>query len=216
MLGNRDLSPETSWGLTGDVTLRSSDRVRLRAGAFANWISDLIDIDDPELGDPDLVSAPRTFSSSGVSVYRYKNIAHARTAGGDVSIRAKVREWLSAECGYAYLWTRNDSSGEPLPGRPSHSLTIPGTAELPFGLQAYVRYKVVSSAHGYVNEQPVEGSFALLDARVALKLFPSLEAYIGGQNLGDARRDPQNANDLRPALGRTFYVGLRGDVPGAE
>jgi outer membrane receptor for ferrienterochelin and colicins len=216
ILGNPELEPETSWGVSGDATLRA-EPFRMRAGWYVNWVRDLIDIADPRLAGGDQVGggAPRP-ANADADVYRYRNIARARTAGADVSLRAELDDWLATETGYAYVWTRDDTAGQPLPNRPSHSLTIGADLELPFGLNSHVHYKVVSGAHGFIDDQPNEESFGLLDGRVGLWLFAGLEAYAGVLNLFDVKRDPENAADVRPALGRSLYIGLRGEAPGEE
>src|SRR4029079_16729440 len=71
VLGNVDLAPEKSWGVSGDVTFRPTSGVTLRAGVFANWIDQLIT----------LVLVPDS-TRAGVDDYRYENVGKARTFGG--------------------------------------------------------------------------------------------------------------------------------------
>lgn len=200
--GNSSLQPESSWGLTGDVTARSSN-FRLRLGAFGNQIRDLISID--------FAPVQRT---AGVIDYVYRNVEHARTAGGDLSARYKPLPAISLDAAYAYLWTRDDTTGEALPNRPAHTVTLAALWEHE-KLSASLRYRVVSSAfagniEGATRRSP---SFALLDARVAYQLWPALSVFVGALNLTDSRRRPLEVTDTRPALGRQFFVGLSGDAP---
>ncbi len=203
VLGNSELRPESSWGVTGDVTARSK-RWRLRAGGFANTIKDLISID--VLPQMQLL---------GVTDYVYKNVEYAHTAGGDVSARVKALDALSFDAAYAYLWTRDEGSHHALPNRPAHTVTLSSLFELE-RLNATLRCRIVSSAFaGEFNDGPrYSSSFGLLDARVAYALFPALNLFVGALNLTNARRHPLELTDTRPALGRQFYVGLSGDVPG--
>lgn len=196
--GNPDLRPEASWGATLDATQRWED-ARVRVGVFSNWIRELIAL-EPDFAD--------------VTIYRYYNISRARTAGGDVSIRARAGEHVAADAGYAYSWTRDESTGEPLPNRPTHTVTLGVQLELPAELHLAGRYRWTAGFHGFEDAPEPVSSFAVLDAQLAFRAWPSLEAYLGGQNLTDVHRDPDNPADLRPALGRTLYVGLRGHVPG--
>jgi outer membrane receptor for ferrienterochelin and colicins len=201
VLGNTELRPESSWGVTGDVTARSK-RWRLRAGGFANTIKDLISLDTLQ-----------TMQIAGVTDYAYKNVERALTAGGDVSVRVKPLDVLSFDAAYAYLWTQDQDAHTALPNRPPHTVTLAALFELQ-KLSATLRYRVVSSAFaGRFSDVPrYSPSFALLDARVAYALFPALNLFVGALNLTDARRHPLEITDTRPALGRQVYVGLSGDT----
>jgi outer membrane receptor for ferrienterochelin and colicins len=201
ILGNSALRPESSWGLTGDVTTRSA-RFRLRVGGFVNEVRDLISID--------FAAEQRT---AGVIDYVYRNVERAYTAGGDASLRFKAVAGLSFEAAYAYLWTRDDASGDELANRPAHTVTLAALAELG-KLSATLRYRIVSSAFaGRIDDVPRQSpGFGLLDARVAYQLWPALGVFVGALDLTDARRRPLDVTDTRPALGRQFYLGFSGDT----
>jgi outer membrane receptor for ferrienterochelin and colicins len=202
VLGNRDLSPESSWGLNGDVTWRSSS-FRSRVGAFHDRIENLIVTElAPDQPLP------------GVTDYVYRNVEQARTAGVDVSVRAQLAKPFSLETAYAYLWTRDLGSGEPLPNRPPHTATLAAYFELE-RLSANARYRFVSDAFAVrVAAQDVRSpSFGLLDARVAYQLLPALELSLGALNLTNVLRDPDEPTDTRPVIGRQFYLALRGELP---
>jgi outer membrane receptor for ferrienterochelin and colicins len=185
--------------VSGDATVRSSSLWRVRVGAFANWVENLISFEpSPVQMDPN------------VTDYQYVNIASARTFGGDVSLRVSPVEGVSATAAYAYLFTRDDTSGEPLPNRPPHTVTLSGTARLPASLEATVRFR-------YLAETVVSGDletpgYGLLDARLGYSPLPALQFYAGGLNLLDVERDPALLGDARPTLGATVYLGLRGDL----
>jgi outer membrane receptor for ferrienterochelin and colicins len=195
VLGNPDLVPETSWGATSDVTFRPSTRVRLRVGAFGNWVRNLIAF-EPALQqtDPD------------VTDYRYVNVARARTAGGDVTLRVVPVKQLSASAGYAYLVTRDDTTGEPLPNRPPHTLSLSVVGQLA-GLEASGRFRYVTATA--VDAAVKTPGYGLLDARIAYTPASPVEVYAGATNLLDVRRDPARVGDARPTLGMTLYLGAR-------
>lgn len=199
IVGNPALEPETSLGLNGDATLRVGPSLTLRAAGFSNWVRDLIEFElDP--------TQPRP----GVSRYRYVNVANARTAGGDFSVRVRPTEGLSASAGYAYLWSRDESTQTPLPHRPEHTLTLALGLELPFGVAANARYRQVSSA--FVAEGIESPGYGALDARVAYRPSRAVELYFGALNLLDAHREPDRGGDARPTLGRTLYLGVCGEL----
>jgi outer membrane receptor for ferrienterochelin and colicins len=203
--GNPNLDPETSWGATGDVSVRRPN-VRLRVGGFYNAVKNLIAADlQPEQPVP------------GVTAFTYRNVESARTAGGDVSVKAKLVDRLSLDAAYAYLWTRDLTSGEPLPARPAHTVTLAANAELQ-KLNATVRYRVVSDAFVLQADDGDQRSpaFGLLDARLAYRVFSTLEVYAGALNLLGVRRNPLDPTDDRPALGRQFYLGISGGLPAGD
>lgn len=199
VLGNPTLEPETSWGIDGDVTLRPSPRLRLRWGGFYNWIDHLIDFAvAPVQTDPAVID------------YVYVNIDRARTAGTDVSVRAEPVTGIVGTLAYAYLFTRDDESGGPLPSRPPHTLTASLGAKLPARLDALVRYRLTTET--FVTDTVNTPTYSLLDARLGYGVTRLVEVYVGGSNLLDARRDPHSPGDMRPTLGTTLYVGLRGTL----
>jgi outer membrane receptor for ferrienterochelin and colicins len=205
VIGNPNLEPETSWGLSGDLTARSSE-LRVRAGAFYNWIDDLIATAiAPEQPVP------------GVTDYTYSNVADARTAGVDAGVRATLHPSCSLEAGYAYLWTKDSTTSGPLPNRPPHTVTLGAHASLGV-FDATLRYRWVAAAYaGTVDQEELRSAaFGVLDARLSARMFDPLEAFVGVLNAADVARDPFEPGDTRPALGRQFYVGFRGSASADE
>ncbi|WP_437283018.1 TonB-dependent receptor [Sorangium sp. So ce375] len=201
--GNPELSPETSWGVNGDVTWIPREGLTVRAGAFANWVDDLIDVDP----------SPLETSAGGVDTYTYMNIAEARTAGLDLSATLQPAPWLRIEAGYAYLWTRDDTAdpGQPLSGKPPHTAQAALRADLPLELELVARLRTIGGA--FIEDDLRAPGFTTLDARLARPLWPSSQAYIGVRNLLGAQKDPDRRGDHRPLEGRTFYVGVRAELP---
>ncbi len=199
VLGNAGLVPETSWGATSDVTFRPSPRFRVRVGAFGNWVRNLIAFEPaPVQTDPN------------VTDYRYVNVDRARTAGADASVRFELADGLTAHAGYSYVFTRDDTTGEPLPNRPPHTVTLSALARLPAGFEATARFRLVTTT-AVTSEVDTPG-YGLLDARVGYSVLDSLQLYAGGANLLDVKRDPARVGDARPTLGAAVYVGARGEL----
>jgi outer membrane receptor for ferrienterochelin and colicins len=199
VLGNPALEPETSWGLNGDVTLRPSPELRLRVGAFGNWVRDLINFELAAVqNDPAVLD------------YRYVNVDRARTLGGDASLRVEPLPKLTGTLAYAYLYTRDDVIDRPLSNRPPHTVTASVSAELPYHANALVRFRYVDET--WVTDELDTPGHSLLDARLGYRASGNTEFYVGGVNLLDAKRDPHRAGDARPSLGTTFYVGVRGEI----
>ena len=206
VIGNPDLVPETSWGVSADVAYRPEKGTVLRAGVFGNWIHQLIDT----------VLVPGA-TVAGVDTYAYQNIGAARTFGVQVDGRTEPAPWLRAEGGYAYLWTRDDTDQHPLASRPPHTVYAALTAQLPFRFEITARWRGVSSA--YVDSTSRTPSYSLLDGRLARPLlpargsFPRLIAYAGVLDALDIHKDPDLPGDQRPLSGRTLYAGLTAEAP---
>jgi len=203
VVGNPKLTPERSWGINGDVNWAPLRAIALRAGAFYNWVDDLIDID--------LAGG----SANGAVVsYSYQNLAQVRTAGANLAAVFRAGERFRADLAYDYLWARDIASSEPVSGRPPHTLTASTQLELPWQAQLYARLHWVSSA--YVASSTRTPPYQTLDLRLGRGLWPGGSGYVGVLNLFDVHQDPGRVGDLRPPLGRVLYIGLRSNFPAED
>ena len=202
VLGSSALEPERSWGATFDVTWRPRPALMLRAGGFGNLINELIG-----------TNVAPVQPNPGITDYTYVNVSRAKTAGGDVLARLSPSERLSLDAGYAYLWTRDASTGQPLPTRPPHTVTLSVNGRWS-RLEGTARFRYVSSS--FVADAVQSPGYGALDLRLGCDVWRDVQAYVGGLNLLDAKKDPSRVGDARPALGRSFYVGIRGALPGAS
>lgn len=200
VIGNRDLSPETSWGTNADVTVRLNPRQTVRAGVFANWVRDLIDLDLAH-GVPD----------GGVVQYHYSNFGRARTAGGQLAMITTTPDGFRGEIAYDYLYTRDEVNRRPLGGRPPHTLTAALRARLPWSMECSARFRAVSDA--FVDTGTRSPGYETIDLRLSRALLGAASAYLGALNVTDTHQDPRRSGDLRPPLGRTLYVGVKADLP---
>jgi outer membrane receptor for ferrienterochelin and colicins len=198
--GNGALRPETSWGGNADMTYQPSEPFLLRAGGFANWVDDLIDLD----------LAGGTLDN-GVSTYSYKNFGRARTLGATFDSVAQLSPAFRAEASYAYLNTRDLDNDRPLSGRPAHTVTTSILARPRPEFEIYARVRVLSAA--FVSEELRAPGYATVDVRVSRTLWPKASAYVGVLNLLDQKQEPGRIGDTRSPLGRVFYVGIRAEAP---
>jgi outer membrane receptor for ferrienterochelin and colicins len=203
VIGNPNLLPEQSWGVNGDVTWKPDDRISLRAGAFMNWVDDLIGID---LGGGT--------TSGTVVTYTYKNFEKVRTFGAQTGATFRIGRRFRADLSYDYLWTRDDVNDVPLAGRPPHMLTTSISASLPSKLEAYARARFASDA--FVDRSMRTPGYAMTDVRLACTLQSDTQAYVGVLNLLDVHQESGRVGDFRPPLGRVLYVGVRAAFPGEE
>jgi outer membrane receptor for ferrienterochelin and colicins len=200
VLGNPGLSPESSWGVDGDVAFHPDGHLTVRAGGFANWVTNLIDID----------LASGTTMGSVVS-YAYANFEQARTLGGQASAAYRFNDRWSADVAYDYLWTRDDVNRVPLSGRPAHTVIGSLRVGLPWQLDLYARARVVGQA--YVDATTSSPGYETVNLRLARLVWRDVEAEAGVNNLFDVHQTPGRVGDLRPPLGRVVYAGVRAALP---
>jgi outer membrane receptor for ferrienterochelin and colicins len=194
LVGNSELAPERSWGVSADVSVPLSDGVRLRVAGFRNWIDSLIGLEFSGRAVP------------GVDDYRYVNVGTATTLGGDASVEFRITQKLRSQLAYSYLFTRNEDTGEPLPSRPAHTVLSALSYQPSGGLEFTLRNRLVSSA--YVAEGLTAPGFVKLDLRASQRLSEYFSAYVGVLNALDARDDPARPGDQRPLVGRLYTIGL--------
>lgn len=203
VLGNADLRPETSWGANGDLTWQRTDKVMLRAGAFMNWVDNLIDID--------LANG----SANGATVnYRYRNFGSARTFGAQFSGTVRAGARLRGDVAYDYLWTRDDVNDRPLGGRPPHTITGALRATLLWKVEGNLRWRLSTDA--FVSEEIRSPAYQTVDVRLARELWPKAQGYVSALNMTDVHQEPGRLGDLRPPLGRVFCIGIRAEFPWDE
>jgi outer membrane receptor for ferrienterochelin and colicins len=194
VIGNPHLEPEASWGVSADADFEFAPTVRMRVSAFHNWVSNLIDV---------------TYTGSasiGVDDYSYVNVGHARTLGGQLGFDFQALPRLRASVDHAYLFTRNDDVGQPLGGRPEHTVSSALTYEPREGTQLTLRQRTVSAA--YVAPGTTSPPFSLADVIVSQRLWQTLRGQLGLLNLLDAQDDPLRVADARPVEGRLLFVAL--------
>ena len=200
IFGNDALQPEKSWGVNADATFTPTKTMTFRGSVYANWASDLIDLD-----------LAHGRNDGGVVAYTYKNFVSARTAGGQVDAAFKPAPFLRAESSYAYTWTRDDVNDQPLPGRPPHAVTVSLRIEPGWKMELYARARIVTDA--FLDENTRSPGYENFDIRMARTLWPSSQLYVGALNVTDVKQDFGRVGDTRSPLGRILYVGLKADFP---
>jgi outer membrane receptor for ferrienterochelin and colicins len=113
-----------------------------------------------------------------------------------------------------YLWTRDDLNDRPLGGRPPHALTAALRATLFWKLEGNVRWR--ASTDAFVSEETRSPGYETIDLRLGREIWSKSQGYVGVLDVTDVHQDPGRLGDLRPPLGRVFYVGLRAEVPWEE
>lgn len=197
VLGNPDLTPESSVSLQLGFSLINSDLWQWDINAFLNELDDMISTD-------------RAGSEGNVALYRYLNIDKARTRGIELSTRRRWSDRLSSTLAYNYLEAINKNTGKTLIDRPEHSLNL----SLDWTVQDNTQFSLLGRYEkgGYSDSDNTETlpSWGTLDLKLNHQMSQNLRAYVGIDNATDVRR-PSNAQgrDPRPISGRYFYSGIK-------
>ena len=175
VVGNVDLHPETSRNITGGAEW-GSERAYVRGQAFWNGFRDFIET--RAITGPD--EPP---------VFQYQNVDDGSTRGIDLEGELSVRA-LRVAGGYSALATRDDATGRPLLGRPTHSARSTVSHALPFGTRASAT--TVFTGRTPMQRDDASGevtswrdAFVRIDLRLAQRLAGGLELVAGADNLFD-------------------------------
>ena len=198
VLGNPDLQPERSTGQQLGLVIAAGQRFSLDLNLFHNRIRDLIQTD----------TTPSEVVY-GVSAYRYRNVARARTAGAELGLQWRQRPGLDWRAGYTFTHTRDLDTDQELTRRPRHMARI--------GLDWQAAESTVLSLRArWQSAEAVDSlgtmrspSWSAVDLTVQHRLNTSLLALAGVRNLFDRQREFGNPEDLSPKEGRLVFVGLR-------
>ncbi len=201
VLGNPNLTPETSRNLQFGIEISQGNHFQAEISLFHNEIENLIDT------DRDTVLSAET----RLNIFRYANIDKARTKGGDIGARYHFSPEISANLGYSYLDAINRETGKRLTRRPEHQVTL--------GADWYLsRWKTdLSLRSTYQTEEFVDGDNTLisprwntLDLKFNHRLREGITLFAGIDNITDEHRNPLlGGQDFRPEKGRFIYLGMR-------
>jgi outer membrane receptor protein involved in Fe transport len=122
-------------------------------------------------------------------VYQYQNVDDGSTRGVELETGLALAGWR-LEGGYSGLSTRDDATGRPLLGRPTHSGRVLVGRTLPFALRTSV--SAVGTGRTPMERDEATGAitstreaFMRVDARVARTVGGGLELVVGADNLFD-------------------------------
>jgi outer membrane receptor for ferrienterochelin and colicins len=190
IVGNPDLSPESSWSTSVGGTWAPAQGLALELEGYRNTLSNLIATRDIGL------------NNAGLIIFQNINVERARTEGIEASVRhGSARTDLSL--GYDYLRARDLLTGRTLDGRATHTARVAVSQRWMQlgGIATDVSTRFTGSApRGTI----VQGSFLSVDGQVRVGLRRTMELSVGVTNLLD-----QQPAGWTAAFQRQVYVGLR-------
>ncbi|WP_022940410.1 TonB-dependent receptor plug domain-containing protein [Psychromonas hadalis] len=201
VIGNPDLTPETSTSLQVGAEYNYNDNFHADINFFYNDIKNLI---STELDEQDS-------NATGLSIYKYSNIGKARTQGIDITSGYAFTESLSSNISYTYLDAINLEIDKQLTQRPRHQ------AKFKVNYQVQPINTLFSLYGNYQSEQFVDAdnniispAYSTFDFKINTDISNSLTLFMGIDNLMGTTRDvPLTGDDFRPESGRFIYLGVR-------
>jgi outer membrane receptor for ferrienterochelin and colicins len=187
LIGNPNLTPETSHGfnLSGDYSV--TPEFSLSAGVFFNYIFDLI---DDYITDENPGSAPNSSGEMQNFIYQrsYRNVGEAITAGGDVSLRYNGRRFKTALT-YNYTLAKELSQDTDawidLASRVPHQVNATVSFLIPV-IETTAQAQTNWNAPQLVSytDQTYTPDYLMVNLRIAKTFFgEKLEVYGGVQNV---------------------------------
>ncbi|HRO60392.1 MAG TPA: TonB-dependent receptor [Burkholderiaceae bacterium] len=198
VIGNPDLRPEESTSIQFGGRLDYRNELSIEANAFYNRVDDLIQIDETN-----------ATTINGISVFTYRNVSRARSAGLETAVRWRASPGLDLSAAYTLTRTRDLDTGQDLTRRPRHiaraGVDWQALERTTLSLRArYQSSELVDS----VNDER-SPAWTTLDLALNHRIGRGTTAFVGIDNLFDKQRDFADASDFGPISGRFVYVGLR-------
>lgn len=200
--GSPELRPEKSRDFRLSLEVLATERAWLSLALFHSQLQDRISTN------------PVASTDVGPRRFRYENVSSASSRGLEAHLRWNLRTDLRLDAGYVFTRARDDDTGEPLAGQPTHRGTLRVRYRHPtFGFETSLRAALVGSRaffeDGGADELPeriTADRYASVDLRVSQRVAPQVSSFLLGENLLDAG-DPDYLR-LPP---RTLSGGVRID-----
>lgn len=203
VIGNPDLSPESSLSVQLGGEFSQPQHYRADINFFYNKIKDLIDTDLNH----------QASAETGLQIFEYTNIGRATTAGADLATSYFFTPVFSGDFAYSYLYAKDDNTNKHLTQRPEHQIKV----KLNYHLSAintdltlygnYQSKEFVDSANHITSP-----AYSTFDFKLNSQINEHVKVFVGLDNLTDTVRDtPATGTDFRPKTGRFVYAGFRID-----
>ncbi len=201
--GNPDLQPESSQGLNLAATYYANARNSLHLSLFTQRVDDLIDLVLANSGSGD------------TQLYSYRNVRSATLHGADLQTQWHPASEWQVKLGYSYLYSRDNSTGEPLSGRPRHRVHTALYFQQPrygIGIRGnWVgarQFAVDTSSGGPPTAAGTAPAYALFDFRAQWQGWRFANLAAGIKNLFDA-----GDSAYLPIAPRALYLEIQRNFP---
>lgn len=196
--GYEELQPEESVSYQFGGGLSWHRNVWLEANAFFNDIEQLI----------------QTYNTgevnNGVRLFRYENVAEARTWGLETTAGWDAPDAWQVTAGYTLLYSEDLETGKELNKRPRHqmNLGVDGPLYTP-NLTWSIRVRYQNEEFADAENGIKSPGYTTADFKLNYQFSDQLRLFGGVDNATDEQRDFSRPNeDFRPVAGRFAYAGL--------
>ncbi|WP_158587109.1 TonB-dependent receptor plug domain-containing protein [Motilimonas pumila] len=203
VIGNPDLSPESSVSFQLGTEFSQAQHYRADINLFYNKIKDLIDTDLNH----------QASAETGLQIFEYTNIGKATTAGVDLATSYFFTPEFSGDFAYSYLYAKDDNTNKHLTQRPEHQIKVKlnyHISAINSDLTLYGNYQseeFIDSANNTTSP-----AYSTFDFKLNSQINDHFKVFVGLDNLTDTVRDtPATGTDFRPKTGRFVYAGFRID-----
>ena len=168
--GNPNLQPETAWNYELGAEKDFQNLAAIKIAGFYRDVKDLIN-----------------WAPDANFVWRPSNISEAKIWGAEAEFVLYPAKGWAIPLNYSYVYPRDESTGDPIPNRPKHTVNAGIDYRSPFGLKGGLKGR-------YVRLYTSQGStlnrdYFVLDARVGYEFkvwqYLSGEAYLSLANALD-------------------------------
>jgi len=195
--GNPDVKPETSDTYEAGIEY-FGEAVTAKSFYFYSDIKDLIAYEQIGMVGPI------------VRQFEARNINKARIHGVETELNVTLPHNLNISGSYTWLDAEDRQTGEPLNGRPEHSVGAKLKHRFsPWGLSSALRYEYIGTQYFRSGEDKAPG-YSLWHASAEKFITDNISIQAGVDNIGDVRL--RDKADVFPydERGRFFYAALRG------
>ncbi|MDR2159960.1 MAG: TonB-dependent receptor [Treponema sp.] len=217
LTGNPNLKSESSHGINGSADYRITGELTASAGAYFNYIYDLI---DDYISDEAAGARPNASGTIQNYIYTrsYRNVGRAITTGGDLSLRYNGRR-VDASAAYSLVVAKgyDEEKGRyvDLSSRVPHQVHLSAAWTVPV-IETTLRLaanwnapQLTGAGMGSSGEEGKTPDFLMTSLRVSKTLFKErLEIYAGARNVLN------NVHFFKGSGGETQkdYYGLRDGI----
>ena len=209
--GNRDLQPETIHAIEIGYQGLLRDWLFVSGAVFSNQLREMIG-----MGVYGTYSSPPAPVEGIPSEIAFLNLNDWNQIGGEVSLEAKLANWLAVRASYSWVNTVDASSDADIRQAPNHiaGLDLDFTGIAGHQINLNTRYKSETTwTYGSLSEAPLLGSGderLLVNLRWRIRFAGHLEQIvIGVDNIADERiRDHPLAIEQRRRIFSSLTVGF--------
>lgn len=200
VLGNEDVQPEYSdsfqlgWVYTYD-SLHVID-----INLFRNHLTDFIE-----------TTLSHVEPATGIRIFKYGNIARARTQGLELLGQFQVNEQFKFDLGYTYQKAIDRDTKSWLPKIPRNQVKTSFNFKPWKDLALIATANYEGKSYFSTSRDTLSKAFTTFDLKANYQVIEALGIYAGIDNITNTIKDFTDGNDLRPEEGRYGYIGLRFD-----